>query len=242
MSKNAELSRKDMKVPDQFQVAAGEAASWLTGHRRTAVLVGGGAVVVLAVALAVSGLRERSADAVGGALAGVYRVAGADLSPVPLPGVAGPTFATDAERQRAVVDAVAKAAPALGSSRARALAALAEGDARFKLGEWDAAAKAYQAYLAGAPREDSLRFGALEGLALVEEAKGDGDAALAAYARLAAEAPAHADRADLARARLLAAAGKQDEARKLLAGFAEAHKGSPLAGEASERLAKLGGK
>lgn len=241
MSKNAELSRKDMKEPDQFQVAAVEAASWLTGHRRTAVLAGGGAVAVLAVALLVSGSRARSAEAAGGALAGVYRVAGADLTPVPLPGVAGPTFATDAERQRAVVDAVAKAAPALGASRAAALASLAKGDAHLRLGEWDAAASSYQAYLAGAPKEDSLRFGALEGLAVVEEAKGNADAALAAYGRLAAEAPAHSDRADLARARLLAAAGKKDEARKLLAGFAEAHKGSALAGEASERLARLGG-
>jgi len=242
MSKNAELSRKDMKEPDQFQVAAGEAASWLTGHRRTAVLAGGGAVLVLVVGLTVSGLRERSASAAGGALAKVYLAAGAEVTPVPLPGVSGPTFATDAERQKAVVDAAAKAAAELGSSRPGALASLAKGDAHLKLGEWDAAAAAYQAYLAAAPKEDSLRFGALEGLALVEEAKGNVDAAVAAYARLGSEAPAHADRADLSKARLLAAAGKQEEARKLLAGFADAHKGSALAGEASGRLTKLGGK
>jgi tetratricopeptide (TPR) repeat protein len=242
MSKNAELSRKDMKEPDQFQVAAGEAASWLTGHRRTALLAGGGAVAVLVIGLVVSGLRERSAAAAGGALSKVYQAAGADLSPVPLPGVAGPTYPSEAERQKAVIEAAAQAASELGSSRAGALAALAKGDAHLKLGEWDAAAAAYQAYLASAPREDSLRFGALEGLALVEEGKGNVDAAVVAYGRLAAEAPAHADRADLAKARLLAAAGKKDEARALLAGFAEAHKDSALAGEASERLAKLGGK
>jgi hypothetical protein len=54
--------------------------------------------------------------------------------------------------------------------------------------------------------------------------------------------PGLADRADLAKARLLAAAGKKDEARQLLAGFGEAHKGSALSGEASERLARLGAK
>lgn len=241
MSKNSELSRKDMKEPDQFQVAAGEAASWLTGHRRTAILVGGAAVLVLVVALVVSGVRERGAAAAGGALSAVYKAAGGELTPVPLPGAAGPFFATDAERQKAVIDAAAKA-QAAGAGRAAALAALAKGDAHLKLGEWDAAAAAYQAYLAAAPREDSFRFGALEGLALVEEGKGSGEAALAAYARLAAEVPAQADRADLAKARLLAAAGKKDEARQLLSGFAEAHKGSALAGEASERLSRLGGK
>ena len=59
MSKNAELNRKDMKAPDQFQVAAGEAAGWLTGHRRVALLVGGGAVVALLVGLVISSVRER---------------------------------------------------------------------------------------------------------------------------------------------------------------------------------------
>jgi tetratricopeptide (TPR) repeat protein len=242
MSKNAELSRKDMKEPDQFQAAAGEAASWLTGHRRQSTLIAGAAVAVLVAALVVSWLRDRSAQAAGAALSAVYKAAGAELSPVPLPGVSGPFFASDAERQKAVVDAAAKALADHGSSRAGALAALAKGDAHLKLGEWDAAAAAYQAYLATAPKDDALRFGALEGLALVEEGKGNGEAALAAYARLAAEVPGLADRADLAKARLLAAAGKKDEARQLLAGFGEAHKGSALAGEASERLAKLGAK
>jgi tetratricopeptide (TPR) repeat protein len=231
-----------MKEPDQFQAAAGEAATWLTGHRRQAVLVGGAAVAVLVVAVVVSGLRERSAHAAGAALSAVYKAAGADLSPVPLPGVSGPTYATDADRQRAVVEAAGRATAEYGGTHAGARAALAKGDAHLKLGEWDAASAAYQAYLGAASKDDSLRFGALEGLALVEEGKGNLDGALAAYARLAAEVPAQADRADLAKARLLAAAGKQDEARKLLAGFAEAHKGSPLAGEASERLARLGGK
>lgn len=241
MSKNADLSRKDMKEPDQFQVVAGEAASWLTGHRRTSLLVGGAVVAVLLVALVVSGVRERGAASAGGALSTVYKAAGGELTPVPLPGVAGPFFATDAERQKAVIDAATKA-QAAGSGRPAALAALAKGDAHLKLGEWDAAATAYQAYLAAAPRDDSFRFGALEGLALVEEGKGNTDAALAAYARLATEVPAQADRADLAKARILVAAGKKDEARQLLAGFAEAHKSSPLAGEASERLSRLGGK
>ncbi len=242
MSKNAELSRKDIKEPDQFQVAAGEAASWLTGHRRTALLAGGAAVAALVVAVVISSVRERAQQAAGGALSEVYRAAAGEITPVPLPGSTGPFFATDAERQKAVITAAGKVIAEHGGTRAAALASLAKGDAHVKLGEWDAAAAAYQAYLAGADKADGLRFGALEGLALVEEGKGNVDGALAAYARLAAEVPAQADRADLAKARLLVAAGRQEEARKLLAAFTEAHKDSQLAGEASERLSKLGGK
>jgi tetratricopeptide (TPR) repeat protein len=242
MSKNAELSRKDMKEPDQFQAAAGEAASWLTGHRRQTTLVSAAVVAALLVAVLIMSLRERGAQEAGGALSEVYKVAGAEVTAVPLPGVSATTYVSEAARQKAVTETAARAQAASGSSRAGALAALAGGDAHLKLGEWDAAAAGYQAYLAAAPRDDSFRFGALEGLALVEEGKGNADAAVAAYARLSAEVPTQADRADLAKARVLAAAGKKEEARKLLAGFAEAHKTSPLAGEASERLAKLGGK
>lgn len=242
MSKNAELTRKEMKGPDQFQVVAGEAASWLTGHRRQTVLVGAAVLAVMVLVAVVSSVRAGSARQAGAALAEVYKAAGGEVSSVPLPGLPGPFYPSEAARQKAVVEAAARVLAESPSTRAGALAALAKGDAHLKLGEWDAAAAAYQAYLAAAPREDSLRFGALEGLALVEEGKGNLDAALAGYARLAAEVPAQADRADLAKARLLAAAGKKEEAKKLLATFGEAHKASPLAGEASDLLARLGGK
>ena len=65
---------------------------------------------------------------------------------------------------------------------------------------------------------------------------------LAGWVRLGGEVPAQADRADLERARVLAASGRTDEARALLASFSDAHKGSMLTGEAAERLARLGGK
>ena len=39
MSKNAELSRKDMKEPDKFQVAANQAASWIAARKKAAVPV-----------------------------------------------------------------------------------------------------------------------------------------------------------------------------------------------------------
>jgi len=240
MSKSAELTRKDMKEPDKFQVAAGEAASWLTGHRRTAVLTGGAVAVAVLVVVAVATWREHQAALAGDLLSDVYRAADGRISPVPLPGQPGPFFVDEAARQRAVVAAATKVLAEVPSTRAAWLAAIAKGDAHLKLGELDLAAAAYQTYLNGAPRDDSFRLGALSGLAVVEEARSNADAALAAWTRLGAEVPAQGDRADLEKARLLAGAGKAAEARALLAGFAEAHKGSSLASEAQDRLARLG--
>ena len=241
MSKTPEMTRKDMKEPDQFQQVAGEAASWLTGHRNQSLLVAGTVAAVVLVVGVVTGLRERSAEKVGGLLSAVYQAAGGTVSAIPLPGQDGPTFPTEAARQKAVIEAAGKVIAEASGSRQAALASLAKGDAHYRLGEWDAAATAYQAYLAGADKGDAFRFGALEGLALVEEAKGSSEGALAGWSKLATELPGFADRADLERARLLAASGKAAEAKKLLAGFAEAHKGSALASEATARLGKLGG-
>jgi tetratricopeptide (TPR) repeat protein len=242
MSKSAELSRKDIKQPDQFQAVAGEAASWLTGHRRQSLVIGGALTVVVLVALAVTGYRERRSAGAAALLSEIYRTAGGELSAVPLPGVPGPFFPSDTARQKAVVLAADKLLADYPGSTQAALAVLARGDALLRLGEFDAAAAAYQAFLAATGRTDSFRFSALEGLALAAEGKGDVAGALAGWARVAAEAPAQADRADLERARLLAASGKVDEAKALLAAFGENHKTSMLTGDAAERLARLGGK
>jgi tetratricopeptide (TPR) repeat protein len=242
MSKSAELTRKEMKQPDQFQVAAGEAASWLTGHRRQSLVLGGVLAVVLVAALAISAWREHRASGAASLLSQVYRTAGGEISAVPLPGVAGPFFPSDAARQKAVALAAEKVLVEYPGTSPAALAALAKGDAHLRLGEFDAAASAYQLYLSSARRNDSFRFSALQGLALAAEGKGDAAGALAGWVRFGAEVPAQSDRADLERARLLATAGQVEEARALLSAFSDAHQTSTLTGEAAERLARLGGR
>lgn len=242
MSKSAELSRKEIKQPDQFQVVAGEAASWMTGHRRQTLLVVGAVAALLVAAIAFLAVRERRSTAAATLLSELYRTSGAEISAVPLPGVPGPFFPSDGARQQAVVAAADRLlAEAPGTSQA-ALAALAKGDALLRLAQYEPSIAAYQLYLSTARRNDSFRFAALEGLALAAEGKGDSEGALAGWVRLGGEVTAQADRADLERARLLAAAGKADEARTLLAAFGDNHKGSMLTGEAAERLAKLGGR
>jgi len=242
MSKSAELSRKEIKQPDQFQVAAGEAASWLTGHRRQAIFAGGAVLALLIAAVAITTYRDHRSAAAAALLSEVYRTAGGEISAVPLPGVPGPFFPSDAARQKAVAQAAEKVVAEYPGTSQAALALLAKGDALLRLNEFDAAAAAYQGYLSTARRTDSFRFSALEGLALAAEGKGDEAGALAGWVRLATEVPGQADRADLERARLLASSGKVEEARSLLASFSDVHKSSALTGEAAERLARLGGK
>jgi tetratricopeptide (TPR) repeat protein len=129
-----------------------------------------------------------------------------------------------------------------GVGRTTLLAVLTRANALFSLQQWDPAAAAYEQYLQEAGKDDSLRFAALENLGMVAEAKGDLPGAAKAFERMAQETPAYADRADLDRARVLAAAGKVDDARQLLVKFAESHKDSALLSQASMQLGRLGAK
>lgn len=242
MSKTPVITRKDMKEPDKFQRAATEAASWLAARKRHVVAAGAAAVGVLVVIAVLAAIQRSRAEKAGAVASDLLAAVGGEVSSVPIPGAPGPIYSSEEERQRAVIaaaDAVLKEHP---EGRAADLAALAKGDALLRLRDWDGAKAAYERFLANAPKADSLRFGALEGLALAHEGKGEVDAAAKAYERMASEAPAFADRADLERARLLARAGRAADARGLLASFSERHKESLLSGEASSELARLGGK
>ncbi len=241
MSKTEVLTRKDMKEPDKFQQAATEAATWIAARRRRVVAVGAAAVGLLAVVAIVAALQSRRNERAGAAASDLLTAMGGEISAVPLPGLPGPFYPSEEARQRAVVAAADRVLADHAGTPAARLAALAKGDASLRLREWDPAKAAYERFLADAPQDDSLRFGALEGIALSEEGKGNLDAAAQAYDRLAREAPAFADRADLERARVLAQAGKTTEAKDLLAAFSERHKESQLTAEASERLSRLGG-
>ena len=238
-SEHHDLTRKEMKGPDWFQARAVDAASWATRNQKRIVVALGGALAVLAVALGISAwMSEREAKA-GALLYRTLEAVDGEISSVPLPGLGRKVFASAVERDRAVLDAAAEVIQAHPSSAAARTAALAAGDAHLRLGEWDAALESYQRSLAG-PAEDSLRFSALEGVAAAHEGKGDLEQAARDYERLGAEAAAFKDRATLERARVLARAGKAEEARSILKRFPEDFKDSPLRAEAEERLRRLG--
>ncbi len=240
MSDTPALSRKDMREPDRFQNVANQAAAWLAARKKLIALAGGAVAVVVIAAGIVSSLQTSKARETELALAKVLRTANAMVLDVPKP--APGTFKTEAEKQKAVVAEADKLIADRGLNRTTVLAVLAKANAHYALEEWDAAAAAYEQFLKETSKEDSLRFLALRNLGLVAEAKGDLPASAQAFERMAKDAPAFADRADLDRARVLAAAGKVDEAKQILTKFAEVHKDSPLQREASEQLAKVGAK
>jgi tetratricopeptide (TPR) repeat protein len=242
MSKTEAITRKDMKEPDKFQQAATQAASWIASRRRHVAIAGAVAVGLLVAIAVLAALQGRRDERAGAAASDLLQTMGGEITAVPLPGFPGPFYESEEARQRAIVAAADRVLAEHGGSGAAELAALAKGDAHLRLREWDLAKAAYERFLADADRDDSLRFGAVEGLGLAGEGKGDLEAAAQAYERLGREAPAFADRADLERARVLERAGKIEPAKELLATFQQRHEESPLAGEAAARLARLGGK
>jgi tetratricopeptide (TPR) repeat protein len=240
MSSPDHLSRKDMKEPDKFQQTATQAAGWIASHKKP-VYAGLGAVAALVVISAIVSAVQTRREAHAGAAAGkLLENLSATVSSVPLPGRPGPFFPTEEAKQRAILASAEAILAEYGGTGPAELAALAKADAHLALREWEPATRTYEAFLAKAGKDDSLRFGALEGLALAAEATGDLAGAAAGFERLAKEAPAFADRADLERARVLAAGGKVDEAKQVLSGFGEAHPQSQLKAEAASRLARLG--
>ncbi len=241
MSKDG-ITRKDMKEPDSFQRAAAGAAAWISTRRRLVAAAGAMVVLAAVVAAVLAAAEQRKEREAGAAAADLLQAMGGEISPVPLPGFPGPFYASEEARQKAIVSAADAVLGQFSGTGAAVLAALAKGDAHVRLGEWDEARKAYEKFLEIAPKEDTLRFGALEGLAIAAEEKGDLDGAARAYERLGREAPRFADQADLARARVLAAAGKTAEAKEILSGFGVKHAESLLGPVANERLARLGGK
>jgi tetratricopeptide (TPR) repeat protein len=235
------LTRKEMKDPDKFQVAAGQALTWLSGRKRAVVGVVAVIAAVLVGAAVISQVVAARDRAAGAMLSEVLSAVNGEVSAVPLPGLPGPFYPTAAEKQKAVLAAADRLVEQHPGSAAARTARLAKGDAHYALGEWDAAVAAYEAFIAHSPDADPLAFGAYEGIALAREAKGDADGALAGWDRMRAALPGFADRADLEKARVLAQGGKVAEARAILEKFPEAHEKSPLKADASERLAKLGG-
>ncbi len=233
-----ELTRKEMKGPDRFQVVASEAAAWMAQRQKQLALAAVFVVLIAVVAAGVgSYLQSRRASA-GGDLYRALEAASGEVSAVPLPNLDRPLYKTVEEKDAAVLDAARKVRARHPGTRAASTAALLEGDAQLDLKQWDQAIASYQDYLSSAPADDSLRFGALDGLARAQEGKGDLDAAVKTYQK-EGEIDSFKDRAALERARVLAKAGRKDEARKALE---EIGKDSLLLPEATERLARLGTK
>jgi tetratricopeptide (TPR) repeat protein len=233
-----ELTRKEMKGPDRFQVVASEVAAWVVKRQKQLVFGVVGLFVVALIGIGISLIVESGHAKAAQALYAAIDAASGEVSSIPLPNLNAPVYKTRDDKEKAVLEAAAKVRQGYSGTRASSTAALLEGDAQLSLGHFDEAIAAYRSFLAEVAPGDSLRFGGLDGMARAQEGKGDLDGAIATY-RTATELPAFKDLAQIELARVLAKAGKKDDAKKALEAVS---KDSPFETMAQERLAKLGGK
>jgi tetratricopeptide (TPR) repeat protein len=241
MSNTPALSRKDMREPDRFQNVANQAAAWMAARKKLIALVGGAAVlllIVLGVIVSIQGTHEEKAGLAVSNLLALTKTAVADAPINPNEKV----FKTEEEKQKALLAEADKIVKDFGVDKTTVMAVLTQANAHYGLKEWDAAAQSYEQYVKEASPEDSFRPLALENIGLSLEAKGDLAGAAAAYERMAKDAPAYGDRADLDRVRVLAAAGKSAEAKAILDKFPENHKDSLLSAQAATQAMKMGAK
>ena len=228
------IDRKQLKRPDEFQVVAGRAMTWMVANRN---LVLGAAGAVIAIALigwgfsAWQGTREAKA---GAELAEALEL---QSRPISSEGSAQPgqeTFPSKEEREKAVIAALEKVRAGHRGTTA-AQTALAEiGFHKLKGADAAGAQKDLEEFLASAPRGHPLRPFAQESLGYALEAQNRLEEAKAAFEKLRdLEFPA---RADYQVARLALLEGKPD-ARQQLERVAKDHpKDLDVVREANERL------
>jgi tetratricopeptide (TPR) repeat protein len=156
-------------------------------------------------------------------------------------GATGPKFKDATERARAAKEQFTKVATEHRGTGGSALAWLSAGHAALKLGEFDDAAKAYDAFLFAAKDTDPLRFAGFAGLAAAREGKGDVDGAIDAYEKLVLlSGNVDEDGALLALGRLYQKKGDVEAARKRLERLKADYATSSLRKDADELLATLG--
>lgn len=227
------LDRKQLKQPDEFQVVAGKALRWILDNQGR-VIAGVVAVAVIAVgAWAFASWRDSREEKAGAALSEALELASRPLAGEAAPGEPQDSFATKAERDKAVIGALQKVRSQFGGSRAAQTAQAELGFHEQSAGESAAAAKDLQDFLSSAGREHPLRAMAQEALGYALEAQGKLDDAKAAFEKLRDDGmPSHAD---FQAARLALLQGKPDAKAQLEKVAKDYPKDQGIAREANER-------
>ncbi len=236
------LTRKELKAPDAFQKVGGEASSWLLERQQ---LVIGGVLVALVAgggAALASYIGERgnraAARELGAALEPLSRPVEGDSQ---TPAVSdAPAFKTEKEKLEATEKSLSQyVASHQGPSNTTAQLPL--GQVALRLGKYDEAIAAFDAFLKDTAASDPLRAPALEGRGYALEAKGQLDEAIAAFEKLAQENQTELLKGmgQYHRARILIQQNKKEEAAKALSEIPAVAPNSAAARLASERLAAL---
>ena len=234
------LTQKELRAPDAFQRVGGVARRWLE-QRRILVLAAAVLVVVAAlVAGVVSSLTNRrdqqAARGLGHALKALDRPVGEAL-----PGDDQKPYATQAEKDHALVAALTPFRSEFSGTPPAATAALPLGDAELRLAQADGSLPHFADFLARTPVSQILRVSALEGEGYGWEAKGQLDRALDAFDRMSREDAGGflAGMGLYHRARVLLLQGKNAEAAKAFQDVVTMKPGTPAATLAQDRLSLL---
>nr|PZM91911.1 MAG: hypothetical protein DIU72_08320 [Pseudomonadota bacterium] len=230
------LTRRELRSPDSFTRTAGNWLAWARQNpRETAIAIGGLVLVLLVLGFVVDRGSIRVDPVAGGALsealALVDRPVGQEA------GEGEESFASEAERRKALAEAFEAIRSNYGRSPAGLTATLALADVRYAEGDYDAALSLYESFLGKASADHSLRAFALEGKALALEGKGDLVGALVAFEEVAQAGLQ--SRALYGKARIYERQQKWDEAREAWTKLKEEHGLTPEGREANRRLARL---
>lgn len=243
--KSEKLTKQELQAPDAFQKAGSEASTRVAERQKT-LLIGAGVLLVglLGVLLA-QRLSERGEEQSAAALSDSLKTLQRPISSEVPAGFEAPAdqqpFATQQEKDEAVVKELTAFRQEHSGTRAAVTAAFNLGMAQLRLGQHKEAIASFGAFLEKTPSGDPLRATAIEGQGYAYEATKQYDQALAAFETLSKEAPPEflVGMGDYHRARILALQDKKDEAARILVGIPPAHPGSAAARLAQERLALL---
>jgi hypothetical protein len=229
----AKLDRKELKKPDEFQVVAGKVMDFILANRVTVLAA---ICVIAVVAIAVWGFSSWSGSREN--KAGAELAQALDLEQRPVAGEGKPqpgekTFATRAERDKAVLDGLEKVRKDYGGTKAGETALAQIGFQKLRNGDAAGAQAALDEFVKSAGSGHPLRAFATESLGYAYEQQGKLDQAKDAFARLSdAGAP---ERAAFQQARIALVENKPD-AKQRLEQVAKDYPKDPVGMEATQRL------
>jgi tetratricopeptide (TPR) repeat protein len=245
--------RGELKAPDHFVSFWGRAGTWLAERRRLALAVLAGAVILVFVGWGLQGLGKARAERASRAFARIQRVAVVPLvpasgetpaEPAATPDPDLPRVKTERERMEATLKETDRFLAEHGGSPLRDQALLLKARQLVGLGRATEAVPIYSELVGSLDRR--LQFLALEGLAYAQEASGQLDKAVAAFARLADHSREAGnflrDRALFNQARVLERKGSAKEAEKIYRTILSEVPQSALKEDVNARIAVLEGK